>query len=203
MFQKLEAVEKRYEELNKKIADPEVIARTHEWTEYMKEHSEIEEVVLKYKEYKRTEQALKEAEEMVSDPEMKELAEEEASKAREKLPKLEEELKLLLIPKDPDDDKNIICEIRAGAGGDEAALFAGTLYRMYTMYAERKHWKIEVLNENETGLGGYKEISFMITGKGAYSRLKFESGVHRVQRVPETEASEEYIHQQQLLQYYQ
>lgn len=189
MFQKLEAVEKRYEELNKKIADPEVIARTHEWTEYMKEHSEIEEVVLKYKEYKRTEQALKEAEEMMSDPEMKELAEEEASKAREKLPKLEEELKLLLIPKDPDDDKNIICEIRAGAGGDEAALFAGTLYRMYTMYAERKHWKIEVLNENETGLGGYKEISFMITGKGAYSRLKFESGVHRVQRVPETEAS--------------
>ena len=152
-------------------------------------HAEIEEVVLKYKEYKRTEQALKEAEEMVSDPEMKELAEEEASKAREKLPKLEEELKLLLIPKDPDDDKNIICEIRAGAGGDEAALFAGTLYRMYTMYAERKHWKIEVLNENETGLGGYKEISFMITGKGAYSRLKFESGVHRVQRVPETEAS--------------
>ncbi len=189
MFQKLEAVEKRYEELNKKIADPEVIARTHEWTEYMKEHAEIEEVVLKYKEYKRTEQALKEAEEMMSDPEMKELAEEEASKAREKLPKLEEELKLLLIPKDPDDDKNIICEIRAGAGGDEAALFAGTLYRMYTMYAERKHWKIEVLNENETGLGGYKEISFMITGKGAYSRLKFESGVHRVQRVPETEAS--------------
>ena len=189
MFQKLEAVEKRYEELNKKIADPEVIARTHEWTEYMKEHSEIEEVVLKYKEYKRTEQALKEAEEMMSDPEMKELAEEEASKAREKLPKLEEELKLLLIPKDPDDDKNIICEIRAGAGGDEAALFAGTLYRMYTMYAERKHWKLEVLNENETGLGGYKEISFMITGKGAYSRLKFESGVHRVQRVPETEAS--------------
>ena len=155
----------------------------------MKEHAEIEEVVLKYKEYKRTEQALKEAEEMMSDPEMKELAEEEASKAREKLPKLEEELKLLLIPKDPDDDKNIICEIRAGAGGDEAALFAGTLYRMYTMYAERKHWKIEVLNENETGLGGYKEISFMITGKGAYSRLKFESGVHRVQRVPETEAS--------------
>ena len=189
MFQKLEAVEKRYEDLNKKIADPEIIAKTHEWTEYMKEHAEIEEVVLKYKEYKRTEQALKEAEEMMSDPEMKELAEEEAAKAREKLPKLEEELKVLLIPKDPDDDKNIICEIRAGAGGEEAALFAGTLYRMYTMYAERKHWKIEVLNENETGLGGYKEISFMITGKGAYSRLKFESGVHRVQRVPETEAS--------------
>ena len=108
---------------------------------------------------------------------------------KEKLPKLEEELKLLLIPKDPDDDKNIICEIRAGTGGDEAALFAGTLFRMYSMYAERKHWKLEVLNENETGLGGYKEISFMITGKGAYSRLKFESGTHRVQRVPDTESS--------------
>ena len=121
--------------------------------------------------------------------EMKELAEEELYENKEKLPKIEEELKILLIPKDPDDDKNIICEIRAGAGGDEAALFAGTLYRMYSMYAERKHWKIEVLNENETGLGGYKEISFMVTGKGVYSRLKFESGVHRVQRVPETEAS--------------
>ena len=126
---------------------------------------------------------------MLKDPEMKELAEEEIKNAKESLPKLEDELKILLIPKDPDDDKNIICEIRAGAGGDEAALFAGTLYRMYSMYAERKHWKIEVLNENETGLGGYKEISFMVSGKGVYSRLKFESGVHRVQRVPETEAS--------------
>ena len=189
MFQKLEAVEKRYEELTQKIADPEIIAKTSEWTAYMKEHAEIEEVVLKYKEYKKVKQGLQEAEEMMKDPEMKELAEEEAREDREKLPKLEEELKILLIPKDPDDDKNIICEIRAGAGGDEAALFAGTLYRMYTMYAERKHWKIEILNENETGLGGYKEISFMVTGKGVYSRLKFESGVHRVQRVPETEAS--------------
>ena len=109
--------------------------------------------------------------------------------AKDKLPQLEEEIKVLLIPKDKDDDKNVICEIRAGAGGEEAALFAGTLFRMYSMYAERKHWKIDVLNENETGLGGYKEISFMITGKGVYSRLKFESGVHRVQRVPDTEAS--------------
>ena len=189
MFQKLEAVEKRYEELTKKIADPEVIAKTSEWTEFMKEHSEIEEVSLKYKEYKKVKQELAEAEEMMKDPEMRELAEEEAKEDREKLPKLEEELKLLLIPKDPDDNKNIICEIRAGAGGDEAALFAGTLFRMYSMYAERKHWKLEILNENETGLGGYKEISFMVTGKGVYSRLKFESGVHRVQRVPETEAS--------------
>ena len=189
MFQKLEAVEKRYEELNKKIADPEIIARTNEWTGYMKEHAEIEEVVLKYKEYKKVLQQLNDAEAMLSDPEMKELAEEDIKSAKEQIPKLEEELKILLIPKDPDDDRNIICEIRGGAGGDEAALFAGTLFRMYSMYAERKHWKIEILNENETGLGGYKEISFMVTGKGAYSRLKFESGVHRVQRVPETEAS--------------
>ena len=149
MFQKLEAVEKRYEELTKKIADPEVIAKTSEWTEFMKEHSEIEEVSLKYKEYKKVKQELAEAEEMMKDPEMRELAEEEAKEDREKLPKLEEELKLLLIPKDPDDNKNIICEIRAGAGGEEAALFAGTLFRMYSMYAERKHWKLEVLNENE------------------------------------------------------
>ena len=189
MFQKLDAVEKRYEELTKKIADPEVIANTSVWTEYMKEHAEMEEVVLKYKEYKKVKQALAEAEEMLKDPEMKELAEEEVREDREKLPKLEEELKLLLIPKDPDDNKNIICEIRAGAGGEEAALFAGTLFRMYSMYAEKKHWKLEVLNENETGLGGYKEISFMVTGKGVYSRLKFESGVHRVQRVPDTESS--------------
>ena len=189
MFQKLEAVEKRYEELNAKIADPAIIANPSEWTTYMKEHAEIEEVVLKYKEYKKTKQALEEAEEMLNDPEMKDLAEEEIYENKEKIPKLEEELKILLIPKDPDDDKNIICEIRGGAGGEEAALFAGTLFRMYSMYAERKHWKIEVLNENETGLGGYKEISFMVTGKGAYSRLKFESGVHRVQRVPETVAS--------------
>ena len=120
---------------------------------------------------------------------MKELAEVELLDNKEKLPKIEEELKILLIPKDPDDDKDVICEIRAGAGGEEAALFAGTLFRMYNMYAERKHWKLEILNENATELGGYKEISFMITGKGAYSRLKYESGVHRVQRVPDTESS--------------
>ena len=120
---------------------------------------------------------------------MKELAEIDLLDNKDKLPKIEEELKILLIPKDPDDDKDVICEIRAGAGGEEAALFAGTLFRMYSMYAERKHWKLEIVNENETGIGGYKEISFMISGKGAYSRLKFESGVHRVQRVPETEAN--------------
>lgn len=155
----------------------------------MKEHSELEPIVEKYREYKKVEKNLEEAKEMMNDPELKELAETEMLEAKEKLPKIEEELKILLIPKDPDDDKNVICEIRGGAGGDEAALFAGTLYRMYSMYAERKHWKLEVLNENETELGGYKEISFMISGRGAYSRLKFESGVHRVQRVPDTEAS--------------
>ncbi len=155
----------------------------------MKEHSELEPIVEKYREYKNAEKQLEEAKEMLNDPELKELAEADMLDAKEKLPKIEEELKVLLIPKDPDDDKNVICEIRAGTGGDEAALFAGTLFRMYSMYAERKHWKLDILNENETGLGGYKEISFMVTGKGVYSRLKFESGGHRVQRVPDTESS--------------
>ena len=189
MFEKLEAVEKRYDELTKLISDPEIIANQAEWQKLMKEHASIEDVVLKFREYKKEKAKMEEAEELLHDPEMKELAEVEYYEAKENLPKIEEELKILLIPKDPDDDKNIICEIRAGAGGEEAALFAGTLFRMYSMYAEKKHWKLEVLNENETGLGGYKEISFMITGKGAYSRLKFESGVHRVQRVPDTESS--------------
>ena len=189
MFQKLEDVEKKYIDLTEKISDPEVISRQNEWKVMMKEHSELEPIVEKYREYKKVEKNLEEAKEMMNDPELKELAETEMLEAQEKLPKIEEELKILLIPKDPDDDKNVICEIRGGAGGDEAALFAGTLYRMYSMYAERKHWKLEVLNENETELGGYKEISFMISGRGAYSRLKFESGVHRVQRVPDTEAS--------------
>jgi peptide chain release factor 1 len=189
MFQRLEDVEKRYEELNGLISDPEVISRQNEWKKLMKEHSDIEDIVLKYREYKKVAQNLEEAKEMLNDPEMKELAEMEMVEAKEKLPKIEEELKILLIPKDPNDDNNVICEIRAGAGGEEAALFAGVLFRMYSMYAERKHFQIQVINENETGIGGYKEISFMITGKGAYSRFKFESGVHRVQRVPDTESS--------------
>ena len=189
MFQKLEAVEKRYEELNKLISDPEVIARQNEWKNLMKEHSDMVDIVEKYREYKKVKEAFDEAQEMIADKDLKELAEMQMDECREKLPKIEEELKLLLIPKDKDDEKNIICEIRGAAGGEEAALFAGTLFRMYSMYAERKHWKLEVLNENATELGGYKEISFMITGKGVYSRLKFESGVHRVQRVPDTESS--------------
>lgn len=189
MFEKLEAVEKRYEELTKMISDPEVISNQAEWQKAIKEHASIEDVVIKFREYKKVKESMDEAKEMMEDKELKELAEVEYYDNKEKLPKIEEELKYLLIPKDPDDDKNIICEIRAGAGGEEAALFAGTLFRMYSMYTERRHWKLEILNENETGLGGYKEISFMITGKGAYSRLKFESGVHRVQRVPDTESS--------------
>lgn len=189
MFEKLELVEKRYVELTNQISDPEVISNTNEWRKLVKEHSSMEDVVLKYREYKETEKNMNEAKEMMEDPEMKELAEEEFYSSKEKLSEIEEELKILLIPKDPNDDKSVICEIRGGAGGEEAALFAGTLFRMYGMYAERKHWKIEILNENSTELGGYKEISFMVTGKGAYSRLKFESGVHRVQRVPDTESS--------------
>ena len=193
MFQKLEAVEKRFEELTQKISDPQVIANQNEWRELMKEHAELEPIVEKYREYKKVQKQFDDAKEMLedsnTDKELKDLAEMEMLEAKEKLPEIEEEIKILLIPKDKDDDKNVICEIRAGAGGEEAALFAGTLFRMYSMYAEKKHWKLEILNENETGLGGYKEISFMITGKGAYSRLKFESGVHRVQRVPDTESS--------------
>ena len=193
MFQKLEAVEKRFEELTQKISDPQVIANQNEWRELMKEHAELEPNVEKYREYKKVQKQFDDAKEMLedsnTDKELKDLAEMEMLEAKEKLPEIEEEIKILLIPKDKDDDKNVICEIRAGAGGEEAALFAGTLFRMYSMYAEKKHWKLEILNENETGLGGYKEISFMITGKGAYSRLKFESGVHRVQRVPDTESS--------------
>ena len=189
MFEKLEAVEKRYEELTLQVSDPAIIANTNEWRKLVKEHSSMEDVVLKYREYKNTLNAMNEAKEMMSDKELKELAEEEFYSSKEKLEKIEEDLKILLIPKDPNDDKSVICEIRGGAGGEEASLFASTLFRMYAMYAEKKHWKIEILNENATELGGYKEISFMVSGKGAYSRLKFESGVHRVQRVPDTESS--------------
>ena len=189
MFEKLELVEKRYDELTTQISNPAIIANTNEWRKLVKEHSSMEDVVLKYREYKETIKNMEEAKELMEDPEMKDLAEEEYYSNKDKISKIEEELKVLLIPKDPNDDKSVICEIRGGAGGEEAALFAGTLFRMYGMYAERKHWSIEILNENSTELGGYKEISFMVSGKGAYSRLKFESGVHRVQRVPDTESS--------------
>lgn len=189
MFDKLENVEKRYEELNEKISDPEVIANQNEWKKLMKEHADIEEIVEKYREYKKVQNSIEDLKEMLEDKEMHDLAQAELDEARTNLPKIEEELKLLLVPKDPNDDKNVIVEIRGGAGGEESSLFAGDLFRMYSMYAEKKRWKLEVLNLNETELGGIKEVTFMITGKGAYSRLKFESGVHRVQRVPDTESS--------------
>ena len=189
MFDKLENVEKRYEELNIKISDPEVISNQSEWKKLMKEHADIEDIVEKYREYKKTEKSIEELKEMLNDKEMHDLAQAELDELKEKLPTIEEELKLLLLPKDPNDDKNVIMEIRGGAGGEESSLFAADLFRMYSMYAEKKKWKFEVMNLNETELGGIKEATIMITGKGAYSRLKFESGVHRVQRVPETETS--------------
>ena len=189
MFEKLEEIEKRYEELTKLISDPDVISNQNEWRKYMKEHASMEEVVMKFREYKNIKTNMEEAKELMQDPEMKEMAEAEYYESKDKLPEIEEELKILLLPKDINDDKNVIIEIRGGAGGEEAALFAYNLYRMYNMYADLKRWKVEVLDMNETGIGGIKEVSFMIKGKGAYSRLKFESGVHRVQRVPETEAS--------------
>ncbi len=189
MFQKLEDVEKRYEFLTNQISDPDVIADNEVWRKYMKEHSDITDIVNKYREYKQVKQSIEDAKEMLNDPELSELAQMELNEGKEKLPKIEDELKILLLPKDPNDDKNVIIEIRGGAGGDEAALFAHDLFRMYTMYAEKRRWKTDILNINETGLGGIKEVSFSISGKGAYSRLKFESGVHRVQRVPDTESS--------------
>ncbi len=192
MFAKLEFVEQRYEEINKKLSDSEVISNQEEWRKLMKEHSDIEEIVVKYREYKKTKGTIKEARELLEDKpdrEMRELAELELQESTEKLEKVEEELKILLLPKDPNDDKNVIVEIRGGAGGDEAALFAGVLFRLYSRYAERNRWRAEIMSSNPTGLGGFKEVIFMIEGKGAYSRLKFESGVHRVQRVPATEAS--------------
>ena len=189
MFDKLEALYQKYEELTKLISDPEVIADQESWRKYMKEQASMKDVVDKYTEYKKVKKAMDEAEEMLNDPDLKDIANEEYYAAKEKLPELEEELKILLLPKDENDDSNVIIEIRGGAGGEEAALFAYNLYRMYTMYAELKRWQVEIIDSNETEIGGIKEISFMIKGKGAYSRLKFESGVHRVQRVPETEAS--------------
>ena len=189
MFEKLEELYKKYLELTELISDPDVIADQERWRKYMKEQANMKDVVDKYLEYKKVQETMDDAKEMLEDPELKDMAEEEYYNAKEKLPQLEEELKILLLPKDENDDSNVIIEIRGGAGGEEAALFAYNLYRMYTMYAELKRWQVEVIDINETEIGGIKEISFMIKGKGAYSRLKFESGVHRVQRVPETEAS--------------
>ncbi len=189
MFDKLEDILVKYIELTKLISDPEIISDQNTWKKYMKEQAAMKDVVEKYQEYKKVKQNMDDAKEMLEDPDMKEMAEEEYYSSKKKLEEMEDELKILLLPKDENDDSNVIIEIRGGAGGEEAALFAYNLYRMYTMYAELKRWQVEVIDINETELGGIKEVSFMIKGKGAYSKLKFESGVHRVQRVPETEAS--------------
>ena len=192
MFDKLSFIEKQHEELAQRISDPEVIADQELFRKLCKEHSDMTPIVEKYKEYKANQNTIDDALMMIDDPDtdkdFKDMLQEEIKEAKENIEQISEELKILLLPKDPNDDKNVIVEIRGGAGGDEAALFAGDLYRMYTMYAESKRWKTEVLNLSEIGIGGIKEVSFMIEGQGAYSRLKFESGVHRVQRVPETES---------------
>ncbi|HBT50450.1 MAG: Peptide chain release factor 1 [Caldanaerobacter subterraneus] len=190
MIEKLQAIEDRYVELSQKISDPNVISNVEEWRKYVKEHAAIEDIVLKYREYKKVLEEIKATEELLSsqDEELKEMAEEELSQLEEKKEKLMEEIKILLLPKDPNDEKNVIMEIRAGAGGEEAALFAYDLFRMYTMYAEKKGWKVEIMSANKTDIGGFKEVIFSISGKRAYSRLKYESGVHRVQRIPTTEA---------------
>lgn len=191
MFENLDAVINRYEQIGVELTRPEVVTDNELFRKLMKEHSEMTPLVEKYKEYKAAKEAESEALEILSDPsfdkDFRELAEEELREAKASLITLAEQLKILLLPKDPNDDKNVIIEIRGGAGGEEAALFAASLFRMYSMYAESRRWNIEVTNINETELGGIKEISFMIEGSGAYSRLKYESGVHRVQRVPDTE----------------
>lgn len=192
MLTKLDFLETKYKELEDRIMDPELINDLEEWQKVMKEHSDLEPVVYKYRNFSEIQQQLEDSKEMLYeklDEDMRDMVKEEIKELEEAYEKAEEELRILLIPKDPNDHKNVIVEIRGGAGGDEAALFAGVLFRMYSRYAERNRWKVEVMNTNEIGIGGYKEVIFMIKGKGAYSRLKFESGVHRVQRVPETESS--------------
>lgn len=192
MFDKLEIFETKFEQLNQKLYDPNILSNQETYKNIMKERKELEPVVEKYREYKKAKSDEEEAKSLLNDKgldkDFKSMVEDELSSAREKLSSITEELKILLLPKDENDDRNVIVEIRGGAGGEEAALFCATLFRMYSMYAESKKWKIEIINANETELGGYKEISFMVIGEGAYSRLKYESGVHRVQRVPETEA---------------
>lgn len=191
MLEKLESIEKRYVELANKISEPEVIARQDEWRKLTKELASLEDIVFCFREYKKVLKEIKENKEMLNevsdDDEMEELIKAEILSLEEKEEQFKEKLKVMLLPKDPNDQKDVIMEIRAGTGGDEAALFAGDLFRMYSRYAERKGWKVELIASNPTELGGFKEVIFAISGKGAYSRLKYESGVHRVQRIPTTE----------------
>lgn len=192
MFEKLSAVEKKFEEINEKLCDHQVVSDIEQYTSLMKEIKNLTPVVEKFREYKKLKESYDEAKMLLDEggleKDFREMVQQEYEEAGENMEKAEQELKVLLLPKDPNDDRNVIVEIRGGAGGEEAALFAGTLFRMYSMYAETKGWKPEILSSNPTELGGFKEVSFMIEGEGAYSRFKFESGVHRVQRVPETES---------------
>ncbi len=192
MFDKLDFITEKYQELSEKVADPAVISDQKTWQKYMKEMAEIEPIVKSYEAYRKMQSDLADAREIMDledDEEMKEMAKEEAKELEDKMAKAQEDLKVLLLPKDPNDDKNVILEIRAGTGGEEAALFGADLLRMYSRYAERRGWKASITDINDTGIGGVKEAVVRIVGKGAYSRLKFESGVHRVQRVPETESA--------------
>lgn len=193
MFDKLVGVEKRFEEVNNKLCESQVVSDQEQYKKLMQEMKHLTPIVEKFREYKKAQQSNLEAKAMLDqgglEKDFSEMVEEEYKESKLEMEKFSEELKILLLPTDPNDDKNVIVEIRGGAGGDEASLFAGSLFRMYSMYAESRGWKTEVLTSNETEAGGYKEISFMVNGEGAYSRFKFESGVHRVQRVPETESS--------------
>ncbi|MEE1038025.1 MAG: peptide chain release factor 1 [Eubacterium sp.] len=193
MFDKLAFISDKYEELTHKVSDPEIIADQSRWQKYAKDLGELEPIVKKYEEYKKVKEGIADNKELLGesglDEELRELAKMELSELEDQVGPLEAELKLLLLPKDPNDEKNVILEVRAGTGGDEAALFGADLLRMYSRYAERARWKTEIMEINETGVGGIKEAVMLIKGKGAYSKLKYESGVHRVQRVPETESS--------------
>ncbi len=192
MIDKLQAIEDKYEDLSHMISDPEIINDQAQWQKLIKEHANLEQIVIKYREYKDVLQGIEDSKTMLEDDldkEFEAMVKLELSELQEKQEVLEQELKVLLLPKDPNDDKSVIVEIRGAAGGEEAALFAGSLFRMYTRYAERQGWKIDMLSSNATDIGGYKEVIFEIDGKGAYSKLKYESGAHRVQRVPDTEAS--------------
>ena len=191
MFEKIEIFDKRYSELSQRLYEPSVAADPEQYQKTMKELKSIEEIVLTYREYKQAVKSQDESIEILEesgDSDLKELAQLELDEAKQNIEELSEKLKILLLPKDPNDERNVIVEIRGGAGGEESALFSAVLFRMYSMYAEKKGYKVEIVNANESELGGYKEISFMIEGEGAYSRFKYESGVHRVQRVPETES---------------
>lgn len=192
MFDKLSFIEERYADLEAKISSPDIIADQELWRKLCKEHSDISPIVEKYREYKALNDNITEAGEMLSDPDLskddKQMIEDEVNESKKQIDVVCDEIKILLLPKDPNDDKNVIVEIRGGTGGDEAALFAADLLRMYSMYAETRHWRTELLSANETDIGGYKEVTFAINGESAYSRLKFESGVHRVQRIPSTES---------------